>query len=289
MELRQLRYFLILCQELHFSEAAFKLGISQPSLSQQIKLLEAEVGLPLFNRIGKKTVKTEAGELLEKYARGILDKTKEAQLALDDLKGERVGVIRVAVLPSDLDYRMSHLLKAFHHEFPKVQVRVIPSIEITEKLLSNQVDIGVGLLKAHTESLQQTHIYTETYDLYVHVDHPLAQESKIRASELVELPLIAFPEGYYGRGLIDSWAQRKGISLRPIIETGSATSQFQLVAEGVGATIQPQQLISELGHQPLVSVEIEDGPIREVAVAHLKDKYLSLAMEAFIERLAYIY
>lgn len=288
MELRQLRYFLTLCQELHFSEAAFQLGISQPSLSQQIKLLEAEVGLPLFNRIGKKTLKTEAGELLETYAKEILGKITEAQLALDDLKTERVGLIRVAVLPSDLDYRMSHLLKAFHQEFPKVQVRVIPSIDITEKLLSNQVDIGVGLLREENVILKQTHIYTESYELYLHSEHPLANKRLISAEELVGLSFISFPEGYYGRGLLDSWAKAKGVRLTPIIETGSAASQFQLVAEGVGVTIQPQQLIGELGHQDLVSVEILDGPIREVAIAHLNGKYLSLAMKDFIERLAYI-
>lgn len=288
MELRHLRYFLVLCQELHFTEAAFKLRISQPTLSQQIKLLESEVGLPLFDRIGKKITKTQAGEVLEEYAKGILDKTTEAQLAMDDLKAEWVGTIRLAVLPSDLDYRMSHLLKNFHQDYPQIKVTIIPSIDISEKLLSNQVDIGVGLLGTDNDGLCHQHIYTESYDLYVHPDHYLAKQGQIKADELKDLPWISFPEGYYGRQLIDHWAQQNRLKLTPIMESGSAASQFQLVAENVGVTIQPRRLIEALGHQAIVSVEIEEGPIREVAIAYVKGKYLSKAMTALIEHLSYL-
>lgn len=79
MELRHLHYFLTLCEELHFSEAAFKIGISQPTLSQQIRVLEGEVGVPLFDRLGKKTVQTEAGLILQRYAIKAIKELENAQ------------------------------------------------------------------------------------------------------------------------------------------------------------------------------------------------------------------
>ena len=118
MELRQLNYFLVLCKELHFSEAAFKLGISQPTLSQQIRVLEDEVGVPLFDRIGKKTVKTEAGNILERYTLEIFRLLDSAEEAIFDLTNLHAGNIRLAVLPSDLDYRLTPLLVDFHKDFP---------------------------------------------------------------------------------------------------------------------------------------------------------------------------
>ncbi|MGV2644768.1 LysR family transcriptional regulator, partial [Clostridium perfringens] len=122
---------------LHFSEAAHKLGISQPTLSQQIRVLEDEVGVPLFDRMGKKTVQTEAGAILEHYARQMIQQMENAKRAIADLTHLNTGRLRVAVLPSDLDYRLTSLLVEFHKEFPNTQVQIIPSIDIVNQVLNN--------------------------------------------------------------------------------------------------------------------------------------------------------
>lgn len=285
MELRQLNYFLVLCKELHFSEAAFKLGISQPTLSQQIRVLEDEVGVPLFDRIGKKTVKTEAGNILERYTLEIFRLLDSAEEAIFDLTNLHAGNIRLAVLPSDLDYRLTPLLVDFHKDFPNTKVQVIPSIDILNMVLNNEVDIGVGLRMDPDNRLYQIPFYTETYSLYVHEKHKLANKTVISANDLIDLPLVMYPNGFYGRELIDAWCKEQGLSITPIMETGSATSLFQLVKDGVGATIQPSQLIDNFQSLGIRSIKIENSPTRNLEIFYRNNKYLSIATKTFMDRL----
>ena len=289
MELRQIHYFLVLAKELHFSEAAVKLGISQPSLSQQIKVLESEIGMPLFDRIGKKNSLTEAGRLLYRYAvemEHVLDNF-EGELA--DLREENRGEIRVAMLPSDLDYRMGDLLSEFYQDYPEIKIKIIASIEIEKLLLQNDVDFGLGIKQQVNNQLVQKSVFTETYDLYISKKLEKTFQEPVLATDIEELPLIMFPSGFYGRELLDSWAKSKKITLNPIIEISSAMSQFQLAEKGIGMTIQPQQLKNEIIHQNIVALEIEQPPTREVVITHMKNKYLTKAMADFMERLSFLF
>ncbi|MEC0204889.1 LysR substrate-binding domain-containing protein [Paenibacillus lautus] len=285
MEIRQLHYFLMLCKELHFSEAAHKLGISQPTLSQQIRVLEDEVGVPLFDRMGKKTVQTEAGAILEHYARQMMQQMENAKRAIADLTHLNTGHLRVAVLPSDLDYRLTSLLVEFHKEFPNTQVQIIPSIDIVNQVLNNEVDIGVGLAIEPDSRLNRIPFYTETYSLYVHEQHRLASRELIEPQELQRIPFVMYPNGFYGRELINAWCKKQAIELKILIETGSVTSLFQLVREGIGATIQPSQLIDSFQSLGLKAVAIEHPPSRDLEMYYRNDKYLSAAARTFIKRM----
>lgn len=285
MELRHLHYFLVLCNELHFSEAAYKLGISQPTLSQQIRVLEDEIGVPLFDRIGKKTVKTEAGVILERYALEVFQQLENAKSAISDLTDLHAGHLRVAVLPSDLDYRLTSLLVDFHKEFPLTKVQVIPSIEIVEKVLDNEVDVGVGLAIKPDARLHRVPFYTETYSLYVHEEHEVAYQDSVEPKDLIDIPFVNYPKGFYGRELIDSWCKEQGISVRTIMETGSVTSLFQLVKEGIGATIQPSLLIDSFQSLRIRAIPIKNSPVRDLEIIYRNDKYLSKAATAFMKRL----
>lgn len=213
MEIRQLNYFLMLCKELHFSEAAFKLGISQPTLSQQIRVLEGEIGAPLFDRIGKKTVKTEAGELLEHYALKVQQDLENAKKAISDLIDFNKGHLRIAILPSDLDYRLTEILIDFRKEFPNTKVQVFPTIESLTKVLGNEVDIGIGLKVEGNSHLERIPFYTERYSLFVNESHDLSQRKSVKPEELVDISLVMYPQGKCGRDLIDKWCDRQGVTI----------------------------------------------------------------------------
>ncbi|OPA75140.1 LysR family transcriptional regulator [Paenibacillus selenitireducens] len=285
MEIRQIQYFLMLCNELHFSEAAYKLGISQPTLSQQIKVMEDELGVPLFDRIGKKTVKTEAGKLLEHHAAQIIQQLENAKTAIADLTNLDNGHLRIAVLPSDLDYRLTSLLIDFHHDFPNTKVQVIPSIDILNQVLDNEVDMGVGLAIQPDPRLSQIPFYTENYSLYVNKAHVFAMRDRVSPEDIAKIPLVLYPKGFYGRDLIDDWCRKHQITIHTIMETGSAASLFRLVTEGVGATIQPSQLLESLETQDILSIPIQFAPIRELEIYYRHDKYVSRAAKAFMTKL----
>lgn len=285
MEIRQLHYFLMLCNELHFTQAAYKLGISQPTLSQQIRVLEDELGMPLFDRLGKKTIKTEAGNLLEHYALEAVQQLENAKNAIKDLTTLNTGHLRVAVLPSDLDYRLTSLLIDFHKEFPNTKVQVIPSINILDKVLENEVDIGVGLAIQPDNRLNRIPFYTETYSLYVNKEHELAEKNIILPEDLKNLALVMYPKGFSGRDLIDNWCQSQEISIDTLMETGSATSLFQLVNAGIGATIQPSQLIESFQSLGIHAISIKDAPTRNLEMFYRHDKYLSHSAQAFLDRM----
>lgn len=285
MELRHLHYFLTLCEELHFSEAAFKIGISQPTLSQQIRVLKGEVGVPLFDRLGKKTVQTEAGLILQRYAIKAIKELENAQTAIDDLKDAYSWTLRVAVLPSDLDYHLTELLVAFHRDFPSVHIEVIPSIDIPNKVLLNEVDIGLALVEPAHSQLTARPIFKESYCLFVSKKSHLATRKKIEISELVDIPLILYPKGFYGRDLIDRWCLTQGIRVEPIMAPGSSTAIFQLIEAGVGASIQPHKLIEAFEDKDMIAIPIEDAPQRSLAIIYRNDRYLSKAAQRFITEL----
>lgn len=285
MEIRQIQYFLMLCNELHFTEAAEKLGISQPTLSQQIRVIENELGTPLFDRIGKKTVMTEAGQLFRQYALQMVQQLENAKTAVTELTSQNSGQLRVAVLPSDLDYRLTPLLIDFHRDFPKTRVQVIPSMDITNMVLDNDVDIGVGLAIQPDSRLERIPFYAESYSLFVNEQHAFAKKEIIVAEDLSKIPLVMYPQGFYGRDLIDAWCTEHGISISTILETGTATSLFQFVKENIGATIQPSQLIHPFQSMGIRALPIKNSPTRKLEMFYRNDKYLNLAAKTFMERM----
>lgn len=148
MEIRQMENFIAVCEELHFTRAAEKLGISQPTLSQQIRALEDELGVPLFDRVGKKIVMTQAGNLFLEHCVQMIRHLQNTQDALAEFRNDQRGRLVIGVLPSDLDYRLTPLLVNFHARFPKVQLKVISSIYVLNQVLDNEVDIGIEITSA---------------------------------------------------------------------------------------------------------------------------------------------
>lgn len=286
LEIRQLHYFMAVCEEMHFTKAAEKIGVSQPTLSQQIRALEDELHMPLFDRIGKKISLTEAGELLLRNAEAIMDTLQNVKDSIADLRQVHGGKIRVGIMPSDLDYRITQLVVDFHRDFPQVKLMVIASIDILRQVLESEVDIGVGTNVPETDRIVSIPLCTEEYVLTVSANHPLAARTTIDIHELRDVPMIIYPEGFMGRELVEEAVRRHGFRLHSILETSSATSIINLVREGLGATVQPYPLIRQMNDPTLRTIRIEGGaPCRSLSIIYRSDRYLSQAAKAFMERI----
>lgn len=286
VEIRHLHYFMAVCEELHFTKAAEKLGISQPTLSQQIRVLEDELGMPLFDRIGKKIVVTEAGSLLFSYATEMLTTLQNVKDAINDLQELQRGQISVGIMPSDLDYRITQLVIDFHQKFPKVKLRILASIDIMRQVLENEVDIGIGTNVGPDDRLVIIPLRREEYVLTVSQEHPLANQTAITIAELKGLPMVMYPEGFFGREIVEEAVKKHGFQLHSILETSSVTSIMNLVRANIGATVQPYHLIQQINDPTLCSIRISDGaPSRSLSIIYRVDRYVSQATTAFIKQI----
>lgn len=285
MEIRQLQYFMAVCEEMHFTKAAEKIGISQPTLSQQIRALEDELNTPLFDRLGKKIALTEAGSLLLQYSSQIARDLQNAKDSIADLRKAQRGALRIGVLPSDLDYRITGLLTEFHRQFPGIKLQVFASVDILQLVLDNEVDIGISLEGPPDDRLVRIPLCREDYVIVVSGGHPLqSREEPLRLDELRTIPMIMYPEGYIGRDIVESFTRRRGFTLNTTLETTSATSVLNLVKANTGATVQPYPLIQQIDDPELICIPIvEETPYRSLEILYRSDRYLGRAAKSFMD------
>ncbi|APH67411.1 LysR family transcriptional regulator [Bacillus subtilis] len=288
MELKQLEYFYAVCQELHFTRAAEKVGISQPSLSQQIRLLEHEIGTPLFDRIGKKTALTESGKLLLKYTRKIFYEVEQAKTSIDELNGLQRGTILVGTLLTVEDYLITPTLLNFHQKYPGVKISVfgLRTGDIHKQLIENKLDLGIVFLPMKGDELESISLSTEEMAFAVPKGHPLENQEMLDVEVLKTTPSILLPQQYFIRKLIDEACKDLGFFPKPIFEITTMQSLINIVIKGVGVTILPKPYLEYLNHPNIRIIPILKSNLsREIGVVYRKDKYLSTATHAFISAL----
>ncbi|QKS59932.1 LysR family transcriptional regulator [Paenibacillus barcinonensis] len=285
MDTRNITYFRAVFEQLHFTKAAESLGISQPTLSQQIRLLEAELGTPLFDRIGKKVIATEAGKLLHQYGMKMLQAEMDAKNAIKELLSEKRGTVRLAVLPSDLDFQLVPLFVEFKTRYPDTKLQAFSTIYVRDEVLAHQVDLGIGLRTPADKRLVQIPLGSEPYEVFVHASSVLAKRHEITLEELTKHALVMYPKGYLGRDLVDDVCREHGMELSTVMEVGSASSLLQLVAAGIGATIQPRELLKQhSGWSDIVSIPIAGPvPVRHMELTYYADRFISKAQQQLME------
>ncbi|PYI51871.1 LysR family transcriptional regulator [Paenibacillus flagellatus] len=285
MDIRQLEYFIAVSEELHFTKAAERLGVTQPTLSLQIKALEEELRVTLFDRIGKKIALTEAGALFLEHSAQIVRDLQNAKDSINDLREYRRGSLTVGALPSDLDYRIADLLIDYHAAYPNIKLKIVTSIEIANQVLGNEVDIGIGMMPVYDDRLVAVPLRREEYVVVVSERHPLADLESIELERLRHIPTVMYPLGYIGREQVEVECRRRGFTLQTIMETSSATSLIRLVKANVAATVQPGPLIETMNDPALRCIRIADGaPSREIGIIYRVDRYLGHAARAFIDK-----
>ncbi|MBY0598800.1 LysR family transcriptional regulator [Bacillus bingmayongensis] len=288
MELRQLEYFRAVCEELHFTRAAEKVGSSQPALSQQIRLLEYEIGTPLFNRIGKKTALTESGRLLLRHTQNIFDELEQAQTAIKELNGLQRGSISIGTLLTVENYLIPPALLSFHHLYPNIEVSVLglSTGDIMKNLLENKLDIGIVFLPMNNNELETISLYKEDLALAVPNEHPLEVKDMVSLEVLRTTPSILLPESYFIRQLINKSCNELGFLPRPILEITTMESLINMVVKGIGITILPRPYLECLNNNKIrIIPSLNSNLSREVGIIYRKDKYMSTATHIFVEQL----
>ncbi len=285
MEHRLLTYFLMVCEELHFTRAAERLLISQPTLSHQIQLLEHQLGIPLFERIGKKIYLSEAGYILRKHALNVFHELDQARIAIEELQDMKRGHLRIGCAGNHL---LMPALVAFHRQYPEIELSVqeLSTEEVKEGLLTNRVDLGIVYLPLDHEQLESIELFEDELQLAVSARHPLAVADSVSLAELRAHPLAMLQPKFLVRQFFDKYCENAGFQSKPFLELSTLESLLQVAMAGVGAAVLPRSYLQTV-NQPVISkICLKDPvPTRKIGLVYRKTSYLSTAMNTFITQI----
>ncbi|MEH7403610.1 LysR family transcriptional regulator [Gottfriedia acidiceleris] len=290
MELRELEFFIAICEELHFTRAAEKLGISQPALSRQIIALEDKLGVRLFDRLGKKIAITEAGKILQEESEKIFTNIKYIYEQIGELQKVKRGNLIIGAMSEELSQLASVIFLELHRMYPYLQMKIIMSDNIEDRVIQNEIDIALTHMPLENEQLTNIPLYNEEFYLVVPFEHHLAEREKVDFEEIKDIQLVLSPKNHNCRKLIDDAATSMGFVFKPIIELTDVNSILSIVKAGIGATILPNTLLTSQNSETLKVIKIVNPVItKEIAIVHHKEKYIGSAARNFIDLLvAYV-
>ena len=243
MDLRSLKYFTVVAQELNITRAAEKLNMSQPPLSNQLKALEEELGVTLLIRGKRHLQLTEAGNLLLRRANQILELADKTKQELADMKDGLSGTISIGMVEGRAPFLVSRWIAGFREEFPRIQYSLWngSSDDVLDRLYRGLVDIAVIAAPYDTEHLEGFQVGREPWVAIIPAGHPLAKAEgkQVSLSSLVGEPLIV-PSRKSRVDAIHKWFQEIGAEPNIICEMSNYLDAVALSERGVGISIFPQ-------------------------------------------------
>jgi DNA-binding transcriptional LysR family regulator len=281
---RQLSAFDAVARHLSYSRAAQEMHLTQPAVSMQIKQLEENVGLPLFEQLGKKIYLTEAGRELSHYSRVIAQQLSEAETVLNDLKGLQRGRLKISVA-STANYFAPQLLAVFGQRFPTVTV----SLDVTNRhallaqLANNEMDMAImGQPPAGLDLMAESFMENPLI-VIAPINHPLATSKKIPLARLQSETFLVREQGSGTRIAMERFFKQHGVPFQAGMEMSSNEAIKQAVQAGLGLGILSLHTIGlELETKRLTVLDVKGFPImRHWYVVHRKDKRLSTVAQAF--------
>jgi len=288
MELRSLNTFIQVAECGSFTRAAEILGYSQPTISIQIKQLEKELGIKLFDRIGHTVRLTEGGHTALYHAQRICRMCQE--MALGGEEGDFRGTVRLAMADSLCAALLRKGFAAFreHHENISINITAAGTTELFRMLDHNEVDL-VCTLDSHIYSTNYIVAHEEKIGVHFVVasSHPLAKNKVVSVSDLMNQPFILTEKGMSYRRLLDEWLASSSMEIQPVLETGSADLICTLVEQGIGMSFLPDYVTQDAVNRGSIVRLSADGfsPDLWKQLLHHRDKWISPPLQAVIHYL----
>src|SRR5215472_15983564 len=284
MEIHQLRYFVAVADEGSFSRAAAKVRVAQPSLSQQIRKLETEIGQPLFDRLPRSVVLTEAGRCFLDYARQILTTIGDARRCVDELKDAVTGKLAVGAIPTIAPYVLPELVMKFHKDYPEVTLELVEDVNdgITRRVEAGELDVALASTCQQSPSLRRESLGHEPLLALVPQADPLAKQTVIDLDDLKSQRFLLLHEMHCLSQQVNHLLESR--RLRPEIAlAGSQLSTIaNMIAASIGISIVPQMMVKHHGMPGCVSLSFAPPvPERELNLLYNPLRFQSKAAAAF--------
>jgi DNA-binding transcriptional LysR family regulator len=243
MELFQLRYFVAIARHRNFTRAAGSLGLAQPALSQQMRLLEAELGTQLLNRGRRETTLTAAGQVLFERAQTLLSDTEAARQAVSDVTALRAGKLVIAAINSISGRWLPARIRRFRDRHPGIELslRVGRSDEVAELVCSGVAELGFLQLPADREQFRVRKLFYEDFHVLMPESHPLSAQASVTLAEIRKEPFVLY-QGR-ARSVVLEACAKAGFSPRVACESGELDTVRELVSAGLGIAVLPRLAI----------------------------------------------
>jgi len=242
MDLHQLRVFHAAVTTGGFTRAGEDLHLSQSTVSQHIKLLEDELGCPLFLRVGKRVQVTEAGKVLLPYAERIFRDLKNAEMAVREMNALRRGTVRLGVGPTTLTYRLPPVLADYKRRFPEIELIILAGTTefLLQALRAQRLDLAVVMAAAGPQpGLTLTPLGREEVVFVVSRDHPLARRRTVEPADLAPLRFILYGKNTVMQKFVEHYFELLGIRPNIIMEVENNEAIKSLVRAGLGCSLLP--------------------------------------------------
>ena len=288
LTLHQLKVFETVARLSGFSRASEALHLAQPTVSMQVKQLAETVGMPLFEKIGKKIYLTEAGDVVQTSARDMFEVMARMEMQLAQLKGLKQGRLKVAVVTT-AKYFIPRLLGPFVHQYPGIDIAldVGNRSEIVSRLSRNEDDLYIMGMPPAGMQIQRHPFVENPIVAIAPKNHPLAGKRHISLARLAEEPFLLRERGSGTRMATERFLKEHGVKLNVRMELGSNEAIKQAVAGGLGLSLLSlHALMGELTRKEVALLNVEALPIRRSwYIVHRTGKELSIVARAFFDYL----
>lgn len=283
---QQLKLFESVSRLSSYTRAAEELFLTQPAVSIQIKRLEEQAGLPLFEKVGKKIFLTAAGKAMYEASIDILNRVDLLKNSIEELKGEVKGPLQLSVVTT-AKYFLPNLLGAFLQEYPEVEpkLKFTNRARVIERLMNNDDDFVVMGQVPKDDHLETYPFLNNILGIVAAADHPLANRKNITLKELANQRFLIRESGSGTRYVFDNLLKEHGIEIEPYMELGSSEALKQAVMAGLGiAVLSLHSVQLEREVNKLTVLNVEGFPLkRRWYAVHLKGRKLSLVARTFLE------
>jgi DNA-binding transcriptional LysR family regulator len=282
MDLRHLEFVVAIVDHGGVGRAATALHVAQPSVSASLRRLERELGVNLFDRIGRRLVLTDAGATVVDHARRLLAGREHLQAELADQQGILAGTLRLVSLPTLATEPLTALVVAFLARHPVVHIEIAEPVDaddLERRVSDGSSELGLTDLALTSRALRRVHLSDQPIVAVLPPATPMPS-GQLTTAQLADLPLITTPPGTSTRTLLDQALRRHHLAANILVETSHREAIVPLVLAGTGATVLPGPLATDAAQRGAVLAELDPPLRRRIGLVH-RPGALSPAARAF--------
>ena len=286
MEIHQLIYFVAVAETGSFSRAAERCNVAQPSLSQQIQKLEQELGEPLFDRLTRRVVLTDAGRNLLPRATTILAELQDIKHSMKQETDASNGTLNVGFIPTIAPFVLPQVIRHFSQDFPKARLSVHEDLTdaLVRDLIDGKLDVGITSTPIHNRLIRTQELLSEPLLVASSKANDIITRANIHVKELDEFPFIALSEVHCLGEQVQSFCYQQNLEMKIVCHTAQLSTVQNCVAMGLGVSLVPKALaVSDQSKQVIYRELSGAAPQRKIAAATHIERTQSFLAKKFIE------